>query len=122
MGILTRFVVASFVLTLSFQIVNLTGVFPYNVETTPFTNPNIKGQISSIHQALSQGYNPLSILAATYHLFWLAATGLFTLVWGLFGSWPALFHMFLIPMPLADLLGGTLDLVMFIGLLEMLRK
>jgi len=121
MSIITRLVTFTFILALAFNIVNLTGVFPVNTENFPVNYLSYQAEITQIATAFQSSTSTLSYLAAAAFG---AITGLKILLQfalGLVGIYPALFHMFLIPTPLADLLGGTLDLVMLIGLAQMFR-
>ncbi len=122
MGIITTLIYVTFFLTLSFSIVNMTGVFPHNIRNLPMSNTNIQSQLSTIKTTVANLHNPISILEAVYTL---TTTSVYLMVGfalGLFGVWPGVFELFMVPIPLANLLGGTFDIVMIIGIAQMFRR
>ncbi len=122
MSIITKMAAIIFILALSFNIVNMTGVFPHNSENFPVSFTSYQAQMSSISTSFSNSASTLSYLAAAAFATITGIKLLLEFALGFLGIYPAIFHMFMIPWALADLLGGTLDLVMLIGLAQMFRR
>ncbi|MBP2029374.1 hypothetical protein J2755_000294 [Methanohalophilus levihalophilus] len=111
-----RFILVALLIQVSFALVNVTGIFPVEATIAGFDSDNIAEMMNNVEQKSENLGGVIDYFSLLGTMALLGLQVIVTFAVSVFGAFPTIFKIFLIPDAIANILGGVIDILVLLGL------